>query len=200
MVCSFRPSNGIKGIIEDIIDLFQSRKGKRNKQRKRVINQQNNSQKIRNNLKCIDYYININELNSPMKSYRLKYYKILLNSIQLFKVYTHTHTHTHRKVNNKRIKKKKDLAGKLKEIKQNNIVSEVTRSCPTLCDPVDCSPPGSSVHGMLQARILEWGATPFSRGVFPTQGWNPGLLHCRWILYCLSHQGIPKRHLNMYHK
>ena len=95
MVCSFRPSNGIKGIIEDIIDLFQSRKGKRNKQRKRVINQQNNSQKIRNNLKCIDYYININELNSPMKSYRLKYYKILLNSIQLFKVYTHTHTHTH---------------------------------------------------------------------------------------------------------
>ena len=40
-----------------------------------------------------------------MKSYRLKYYKTLLNSIQLFKVYTHTHTH--RKVNNKRIKKKR---------------------------------------------------------------------------------------------
>lgn len=45
MVSSFRPSNGIKGIIEDIIDPSQSRKGKMNKQRKRVINQQNNSQK-----------------------------------------------------------------------------------------------------------------------------------------------------------
>ena len=36
--------------------------------------------------------------------------------------------------------------------------SEVAQSCPTLCDPVDCSPPGSSVHGIFQARVLEWGA------------------------------------------
>ena len=42
--------------------------------------------------------------------------------------------------------------------------SEVAQLCPTLCDPVDCSPPGFSVHGILQARILEWVATPFSRG------------------------------------
>ena len=40
----------------------------------------------------------------------------------------------------------------------------VTQSCLTLCDPIDCSPPGSSVHGILQARILEWVASPFSRG------------------------------------
>ena len=40
----------------------------------------------------------------------------------------------------------------------------VAQSCPTLCDPRDCSPPGSSVHGILQARILEWVAIPFSRG------------------------------------
>ena len=40
----------------------------------------------------------------------------------------------------------------------------VAQSCPSLCDPVDCGPPGSSVHGILQARILEWGAIPFSRG------------------------------------
>ena len=40
----------------------------------------------------------------------------------------------------------------------------ITQSCPTLCDPVDCSPPGSSVHGILQARILEWVAVPSSRG------------------------------------
>ena len=50
---------------------------------------------------------------------------------------------------------------------------------PTLCDPMDCSPPGSSVHGILQARILEWVAMPSSReeGIFPTQGLNLHLLH-----------------------
>ena len=42
--------------------------------------------------------------------------------------------------------------------------SEVAQSCLTLCDPVDCSPPGSSVHGILQARILEWVAISSSRG------------------------------------
>ena len=46
----------------------------------------------------------------------------------------------------------------------NGILVKVTQSCPTLCDPMDCSPPGSSVHGILQARILEWVAIPFSRG------------------------------------
>ena len=40
--------------------------------------------------------------------------------------------------------------------------SEVAQSCPTLSDPVDCSPPGSSVHGIFQARVLEWGASAFS--------------------------------------
>ena len=38
----------------------------------------------------------------------------------------------------------------------------VTQSCPTLCDPMNCGPPGSSVHGILQARILEWVAISFS--------------------------------------
>ena len=42
--------------------------------------------------------------------------------------------------------------------------SEVAQSCLTLCDPVDCSPPGSSIHGILQARILEWVAISFCRG------------------------------------
>ena len=45
----------------------------------------------------------------------------------------------------------------------------VAQLCLTLCDPMDCSPPGSSVHGTLQARILEWVAIPFSRG-FPDPG------------------------------
>ena len=39
---------------------------------------------------------------------------------------------------------------------------EVAQSCPTLCDPMDCSLPGFSVHGIFQARVLEWGATAFS--------------------------------------
>ena len=42
----------------------------------------------------------------------------------------------------------------------------VAQLCPILCDPINCSPPGSSVHGILQARILEWVAIPFSRGSF----------------------------------
>ena len=54
--------------------------------------------------------------------------------------------------------------------------SEVAQSCPTFRDPMDCSPPGSSTHGIFQARVLEWGAIPFS-GLFgsPMQimGWRP---------------------------
>ena len=42
--------------------------------------------------------------------------------------------------------------------------SEVAQSCPTLCDPMDGTPPGSSIHGILQAKILEWVAISFSRG------------------------------------
>ena len=52
-------------------------------------------------------------------------------------------------------------------------VSEITQSCPTLCDPSDCSLPGSSVHGIFQARVLEWGAIAFSRGSYPLRTW-PG--------------------------
>ena len=58
------------------------------------------------------------------------------------------------------------------------------QSCLTLCDPMDCSLLGSSVHGILQARILEWIAMPSSRGIFLTQGSNPCLLH--WQAYSLT--------------
>ena len=43
--------------------------------------------------------------------------------------------------------------------------SEVAQSCPTLSNPVDCSPPGSSIHGIFQARVLEWDAIAFSKGI-----------------------------------
>ena len=55
---------------------------------------------------------------------------------------------------------------------------KVTQLCLTLCDSLDYT-----VHGILQARVLEWVAFPFSRGS------NPDLPHCRWILYQLSHKG-----------
>ena len=44
------------------------------------------------------------------------------------------------------------------------VFSSVAQSCPTLCNPMDCSMPGSSVHGIFQARKLEWVAMPFSKG------------------------------------
>ena len=53
---------------------------------------------------------------------------------------------------------------------------------------MDCSPPGYHVHGILQARILEWAGCSLLQGIFPTQGSNPGLLRCRGILEHLSHQ------------
>ena len=58
----------------------------------------------------------------------------------------------------------------------------VTQSCPTLCNPVDCSLPGSSVHGDSPSRNIGVGCHALLQGIFPTQGSNPGLLHCRWIL------------------
>ena len=62
-----------------------------------------------------------------------------------------------------------------------------------LCNPMDYSLPGSSVHGILQARILEWVvAIPFVQGNLPNPVIKSGLLHCRRILYCLSHQGSPR--------
>ena len=64
----------------------------------------------------------------------------------------------------------------------------------TLCNFMGCSPAGPSVHGILWSRTLEWVCHSLLQGVFPTQRSNPGLLHCRQILYHLSHQGSPFRH------
>ena len=56
---------------------------------------------------------------------------------------------------------------------------------------MDCSPPGSSVHGDSPGKNPGVGCHALLQGIFPAQGLNPGLLHCRWILYHLSHQGSP---------
>ena len=65
--------------------------------------------------------------------------------------------------------------------------SKVAQSCPTLCYPMDCSLPGSSVHGIFSSTPM--GCHFLLQGIFPTQGSNSGLPHCRQTLYCLSQQG-----------
>ena len=61
-----------------------------------------------------------------------------------------------------------------------------TQSCPTLCNPMDCNLSGSSVHVILFAKITGVGSCYLFQGIFPTQGLNPGFLHCNQILYCLD--------------
>ena len=63
----------------------------------------------------------------------------------------------------------------------------VAQACLIHGNPMDCSLPGSSIHAILQARILEWAAISFSRGIFPTQGSNPCLLHWQVDSLPLSH-------------
>ena len=71
---------------------------------------------------------------------------------------------------------------------------QVPQSCPTLCDPMVCSSPGSSAHGDSLGKNTAVGCHFLLQGIFPTQGSNPGLPHCRQILDCLSHQGNPWTH------
>ena len=66
------------------------------------------------------------------------------------------------------------------------LITKPLQSWPTLCDTMDCNLSGSSVHGTLQATILEWVAIPPLQGIFPTQRLNLDLLYCRQILYCLT--------------
>ena len=68
----------------------------------------------------------------------------------------------------------------------------VSQLCLTLCDSRDCNPPGSSVHGDSPGKSTRVGCHALLQEVFPTLGLNPDLPHCRWILYCLSHQGSPR--------
>ena len=80
------------------------------------------------------------------------------------------------------------------------LCAQSLQSCPTLCDPMVCSPPASSDHGILQARILGMGCYVLLQGIFPTQGLNPSLLHllhCKQTLYPLSHLGSPFSVLNI---
>ena len=72
--------------------------------------------------------------------------------------------------------------------------SEVAQLCPTLCHPMDYSLPGSSLHWILQARVLKWVAIFLPQGIFPIQGSNLHFLHCRQTLYHECHLGNPLSH------
>ena len=61
--------------------------------------------------------------------------------------------------------------------------------CPILCNPKDCSLPGSSVIGDYPGENTRVGCHALLQGISPTQGLKPGLPHYRWILYCLTHEG-----------
>ena len=76
-------------------------------------------------------------------------------------------------------------------ISERVCVCLVTQSCPILCDPMDCSLPGSSIDRDSPGKNTGVGCHALLQGIFPTQGSNPGLPHCRQILYHLSHQGSP---------
>ena len=79
-----------------------------------------------------------------------------------------TNTIMNGEMSQRRINQKLGMNTHTEEVKW----SEVALSCPILCDPMDCSPPGSSVHGIFQARILEWVAISFSRGSSWPRNWT----------------------------
>ena len=73
------------------------------------------------------------------------------------------------------------------------LIAQATKSTmgSTLRDPMDCIPPGSSVHEDCPSKNTGVSCCALFQGIFPTQELNPGLPHCRQILYCLNHQGSP---------
>ena len=68
----------------------------------------------------------------------------------------------------------------------------LTQSCSTICNPMDCTLSGSSVHRDSPGNNTGMCGHALLQGIFPTWGSNPGRLHCRQILYHLSHQGSPR--------
>ena len=97
----------------------------------------------------------------------------------------HTHTHTHSvDYNNSWLERLSHLCF---PVELFLIYMSDSQSCPSLCDPMDCSLPGSFIHEFFRQEY--WSGLPFPSGIFPIQGLNTGSLHCRQILYYLSHQG-----------
>ena len=74
------------------------------------------------------------------------------------------------------------------------------QSCPALCNLMDCSLPGTSVHGIFQARVLEWVAISIFRGSSQPRDWSHlcyASCLCRWVLYHRGHLEAPMVHINV---
>ena len=69
--------------------------------------------------------------------------------------------------------------------------AQLLQSCPALCNPMDCSPPGFFVYGDSSGKNTGMGCHALLQGIFPTQGLNSSIPHCSQILYHLSHHGSP---------
>ena len=102
---------------------------------------------------------------------------LCLISLSLSLSLTHTHTHT-----------------SLFVFFPIETRKKVAQSCLALCDPMHCSLPGSSVHGIFHGKNTGVGCHFLFQGIFPTQGLNLGLAHCRQMLYPLS-QGSPREYI-----
>ena len=83
--------------------------------------------------------------------------------------------------------------------KNVHVLCLVTQSCPTLCDPMDCSPTGSSVHGDSPVKNIGVGCHALFQGIFPNKGLNPHLLHCRQIFLLSEPPGKLKNVHNVVH-
>ena len=96
---------------------------------------------------------------------------IIVTYSTMLAIYVHTHTHTHTHT--------------------HAMLGLVAQLCPNLCDPMNCSPPGSSVHGDSPGKNTGAGCHALLQGIFPTQGSNLGLLHCRQIFLPSESPGKP---------
>ena len=86
----------------------------------------------------------------------------------------------------------------MKYFKREMKVKVNVKSCPTLCNPMDCSLSGSSVHGIFQARVLEWFAISFSRGSSQPRNRTQVSPIAGRCFYCLSHQESPEKKKKAY--
>ena len=119
------------------------------------------------------------------------------------RVYTHTHTHTHthnslilkslESYRNFSLKQHSRRIALFPKMPNGTVLCCVPQSCLTFSDPMDCSPPVSSIHWDSPGKNTGVDCLALLQGIFPSQGSNPGLPHCRRILYQLSYKNSTVR-------
>ena len=135
------------------------------------------------------------DIQQPPTSYLFTHgsvYMSMLLSIHLLLSFTITHPCPNQQVHSLHLCLYSCPANRLIITIFHDSMCLVAQSCLTLCDPMDCSPAGSSVHGNSPGKNTGVGCHAFLQEILPTQGWNPGLPYCRRILYHLRKQGSPK--------